>query len=311
MNRNELRNTDISLLVVFETMMRERNVTRAGEQLFLCQTTISSALGRLRTMFNDPLFIRTGRVMEPTARAEEIHVRLGPALEGIALALSCAREFDPRISEETFHVGLCDEVEYALLPRLMQQLHAEAPNITLVVRRVDPWQLPKLLVAGDISLGIGQAQELPASAHCRSLRSVQPMLLRADSAAGPVSLDEFCRRPHVAVSALGKVTDDIDRALAHHDRQRRVVLAVPQFSALPALLAGSDMLAVVPDYVAQAMARVEGLRAEYPPLPLSSPDLSMAWRGTSHADPRERWLRSCFARHLEQQPEHSLALAVA
>lgn len=87
MNRNDLRHTDISLLVVFETMMRERNVTRAGEKLFLCQPTISSALGRLRTRFNDPLFIRTGRVMEPTSRAEEIHVRLGPALEGIALAL--------------------------------------------------------------------------------------------------------------------------------------------------------------------------------------------------------------------------------
>ncbi|HBO3348594.1 LysR family transcriptional regulator [Pseudomonas aeruginosa] len=310
MNRNDLRHTDISLLVVFETMMRERNVTRAGEKLFLCQPTISSALGRLRAMFNDPLFIRTGRVMEPTSRAEEIHVRLGPALEGIALALSCAREFDPRTSEETFHVGLCDEVEYALLPRLIQQLHAEAPNITLVVRRVGPWQLTKLLVAGDISLGIGQAQELPASAHCRSLRPVQPMLLRADSASSPVSLDEFCRRPHVTVSALGKVTDEVDRALARHDRQRRVVLAVPQFSALPALLADSDMLAIVPDYVAQAMVR-EGLRIEYAPLPLSSPDLSMAWRGTSHTDPRERWLRSCFARHLEQQPERSGALAVA
>ncbi|WP_296234403.1 LysR family transcriptional regulator [Pseudomonas sp. UBA4617] len=311
MNRNDLRHADINLLVVFETMMRERNVSRAGERLFLCQSTVSSALNRLRTMFDDPLFIRIGRTMEPTARAKEIHVRLGPALEGIALALSCARGFDPRTSDETFHVGLCDEVVCALLPRLLQQLRAEAPNITLVVRRVDAWQLPQLLLAGDISLGIGQAQELPASAHCRSLRPVQPMLLRADSAVGPVSLDEFCRRPHVAVSTLGKVTDDVDGALASHDRQRRVVLAVPQFSALPALLAGSDMLAIVPDYVAQAMAPVAGLRAEYPPLPLSSPDLSMAWRGTSHADPRERWLRGYFARHLQLPPERSLALSVA
>ncbi|MDT8909144.1 LysR substrate-binding domain-containing protein [Pseudomonas sp. CCNWLW56] len=310
MNRYDLRHADINLLVIFETMMRERNVTRTGERLFLGQATVSSALNRLRTMFDDPLFIRTGRLMEPTARAEEIHVHLGPALESVALALSCAQTFDPRTSEETFHVGLCDEVEYALLPQLMQHLRAEAPNITLVVRRVDSWQLPQLLIAGDISLGVGQAQELPARAHCRSLRPVQPMLLCADSA-GPMSLDEFCRRPHVTVSALGKVTDHVDRALACHGRRRRVVLAVPQFSALPALLVDSDMLAVVPDYAAQAMARIHGLRAEYPPLQLSSPDLAMAWRGTSHADPRERWLRSCFARHLERQPEYGLSLAVA
>lgn len=310
MNRYDLRHADINLLVIFETMMRERNVTRTGERLFLGQATVSSALNRLRTMFDDPLFIRTGRLMEPTARAEEIHVHLGPALESVALALSCAQTFDPRTSEETFHVGLSDEVEYALLPQLMQHLRAEAPNITLVVRRVDSWQLPQLLIAGDISLGVGQAQELPARAHCRSLRPVQPMLLCADSA-GPMSLDEFCRRPHVTVSALGKVTDHVDRALACHGRRRRVVLAVPQFSALPALLVDSDMLAVVPDYAAQAMARIHGLRAEYPPLQLSSPDLAMAWRGTSHADPRERWLRSCFARHLERQPEYCLSLAVA
>ncbi len=311
MNRNDLRHADINLLVVFETMMRERNVTRAGERLFLCQATISSALGRLRSMFNDPLFIRTGRVMEPTARAEEIHARLAPALEGIALALSCSQAFDPRTSEASFHVGLSDDVEYALLPRLMKHLRIEAPNVTLVVHRVDQWQLPQLLVSGDISVGISLARDLPANSRCRSLRPMQSMLLRADAATGPVTLDEFCQRPHVVVSTQGNVSDNVDRILARHGRRRRVVLAVPQFSALPALLDSSDMLAIVPDYVAQEMVRLEGLRADYAPLPLPSPDLSMAWRGTSHADPRERWLRSCFARYLAQQPERPVVLAVA
>lgn len=311
MNRNDLRHADINLLVVFETMMRERNVTRAGERLFLCQATVSSALGRLRSMFNDPLFIRTGRVMEPTARAEELHTRLAPALEGIALALSCSQEFDPRTSEASFHVGLCDDVEYALLPKLMKHLRIEAPNVTLVVHRVDQWKLAQSLASGDISVGISLAQDLPANSRCRSLRPMKSMLLRADAATGPLTLDEFCRRPHVVVSTQGSVSDDVDRVLARHDRQRRVVLAVPQFSALPALLDGSDMLAIVPDYVAQAMVRLEGLHADYVPLPLSTPDLSMAWRGASHADPRERWLRSCFARHLAQQPEAPVVLAVA
>ncbi|AZD15497.1 LysR substrate-binding domain-containing protein [Pseudomonas chlororaphis] len=311
MNRNDLRHADINLLVVFETMMRERNVTRTGERLFLCQASVSGALGRLRSMFDDPLFIRTGRVMEPTARAEEIHARLAPALEGIAHALSCSQAFDPRTSEASFHVGLCDDVEYALLPGLIKHLRAEAPNVTLVVHRVDQWQLPQLLISGDISVGISLAQDLPANARCRSVRPMQPMLLRADAAAGPVTLDEFCRRPHVLVSTQGTASDDVDRALAGQGRRRRVVLAVPQFSALPALLESSDLLAIVPDYVAQAMVRLQGLRADYAPLPLSSPDLSMAWRGTSHADPRECWLRACFARHLARQPEHPAVLAVA
>jgi LysR family transcriptional activator of mexEF-oprN operon len=311
MNRNDLRHADINLLVIFETVMHERSVTRAAERLFLGQTTISCALGRLRSMFNDPLFIRTGRVMEPTARAEEIHARLAPALDGIAVALSCTQAFDPLTSDGTFHVGLSDDVEYALLPRLMRHLRDEAPNITLVVRRVDQRQLPQLLVSGEISVGISLAQELPASAHCKCLRPMQPMLLRADSVPGPLALDDFCRRPHVVVSSMGNVFDDADHALGLVGRQRKVVLAVPQFSALPALLAASDMVAIVPDYVAQAMVRLEGMRAEFAPVELPTPDLSMAWRGAIHNDPRESWLRSCFCRYLGQQQKQPVALAVA
>ncbi|OMQ32289.1 LysR family transcriptional regulator [Pseudomonas putida] len=311
MNRNELRHTDFNLLVVFETVMRERNVTRAGERLFVCQTTISSALGRLRSMFNDPLFIRTGGMMEPTARAEEIHARLAPALDSIAIALSCTQTFNPLTSDQSFHVGLSDDVEYALLPRLMKHLRDEAPNIILVVHRVDQRQLPQLLASGEISVGISLARELPASAHCKSLRPMHPVLLRADAVPGPLALDDFCKRPHVVVSSMGNVIDDADHALGLVGRQRKVVLAVPQFSALPSLLAGSDMVAIVPDYVAQAMVRLEGIRAEFAPLELPTPDLSMAWRGAVHNDPGESWLRSCFCRYLGQQQEQPMALAAA
>jgi LysR family transcriptional activator of mexEF-oprN operon len=106
---------------------------------------------------------------------------------------------------------------------------------------------------------------------------------------------------------MGNVIDDADHALELVGRQRKVVLAVPQFSALPALLAGSDMVAIVPDYVAQAMVRLEGMRAEFAPLALPTPDLSMAWRGAIHSDPRESWLRSCFSRYLGQQQEPPVA----
>ncbi len=111
MNRNDLRRADINLLVVFETMMHERNVGRVGEKLFLSQPTISGALGRLRLMFNDPLFIRSGRVMEPTARAEEIFSNLTPALDSIAVALSRSQAFDPCASEATFHIGCWGHAE--------------------------------------------------------------------------------------------------------------------------------------------------------------------------------------------------------
>lgn len=292
MNRNDLRRADINLLVVFETMMHERNVSRVGEKLFLGQPTISGALSRLRVLFDDPLFIRCGRAMEPTLRAEEIFANLSPALDGIAAALSRCQSFDPRTSEATFHVGLSDDVEYALLPRLLRQLRLDAPNISLVVRRVDQQQMTQRLVNGDISMGISHTLDLPANARRKSLRPIRPMLLRADGRPGALGLDEFCRRPHAVVSSMGSATDDIDQALSLLGRQRKVVLTVPQFSALPVLLAQSDLLAIVPDYVAKAMASVGGMRAEPAPLSLPVQELSMVWRAAAHNDPGERWLRS-------------------
>jgi LysR family transcriptional activator of mexEF-oprN operon len=292
MNRNDLRRADIHLLVVFETMMHERNVSRVGEKLFLGQPTISGALARLRALFDDPLFIRCGRVMEPTARAEEIFANLAPALDGIAAALSRCQSFDPRTSEVAFHVGLCDGVEYALLPRLLRQLHIEAPKITLIVRRVDQQQMSQRLLNGEISVGVSHTLDLPANAHRKGLRPIRPMLLRADTRPGPVALEEFCQRPQVMVSSMGNATDDVDHALNVLGMQRKVVLTVPQFSALPVLLAQSDMLAVVPDYVANAMVMAGGLRAEPAPLRLPVHELSMVWRAAVHNDPGQRWLRS-------------------
>ncbi|WP_166363569.1 LysR family transcriptional regulator [Pseudomonas akapageensis] len=307
MNRSDLRRADIKLLVVFEAMMHERNVGRVGEKLFLTQPTISGALARLRLMFNDPLFIRSGRVMEPTARAEEIYSNLTPALDSIAVALSRCQAFDPCASEATFHIGLSDDVEYALLPGLLRHLRTEAPNITLVVHRTDHWQMSRMLASGEVSLGISHTLDLPANARRKSLRATHPMLLRADSQAGELGLDEFCRRPHAVVSSMGNVIDDSDRALSLIGRQRKVVLAVPQFSALPVLLADSDMIAIVPDYVARAMAVVDGLRAEFAPLDLCTQELSMVWRGATHSDPGECWLRSRFSVHLSEQAERQMA----
>jgi LysR family transcriptional activator of mexEF-oprN operon len=91
---------------------------------------------------------------------------------------------------------------------------------------------------------------------------------------------------------MGNATDDTDHALSLLGRQRKVVLTVAQFSALPGLLAQSDMLAIVPDYVAKAMASVAGMRAEPAPLHLPVHELSMVWRAAAHADSGQRWLRS-------------------
>ena len=292
MNRNDLRRVDLNMLIVFETLMHERSVTRAAEKLFLGQPAISAALARLRTLFDDPLFVRTGRAMEPTARAREIFALLSPALDSISSAVSRATDFNPATSTAVFRIGLSDDVEFALLPPLLRRLRAEAPGVALVVRRANYLLMPGLLASGEISVGVSHTQELPANAKRKVLRRSLPKLLRADSVPGQLSLDDYCARPHALVSFAGDLSGFIDEELAKVGCKRRVVLAVPQFNGLATLLAGTDIVATVPDYAAAVLTAGGGVRAE--PLPMASPsfELHMVWPGAQDNDPAERWLRS-------------------
>lgn len=292
MNRNDLRHINLNLLLIFEALMHSRSVSVAARNMFLGQPAVSSALGRLRELFGDPLFQRAGRFMEPTPRAYEIAELLGPALESIATAVNRPTRFDPATSTRVFRIGLNDDVEFALLPSLLKRIRAEAPGVVLVVRRANYLQMPRLLAAGDITVGVGYTVELPAAAKRRVLRRVQIVLLRADQSPGAVGLDEFCARPHALVSFAGGTTGFIDDALKQLSRERRVVLAVPHFNSLGSLLDGTDLLAAVPDFAAQVFIANGRLRSQPLPVPLNEFEVHMVWNAGKDSDPAERWLRS-------------------
>ncbi|MBO9549275.1 LysR substrate-binding domain-containing protein [Pseudomonas sp.] len=291
MNRNELRKADINLMVVFEALMQERNLTRAAEKLFLAQPTVSAALARLRTMFNDPLLIRVGNRMEPSARAAEVIKHLTPALDAMSAALSLTHDFDPPTSKMTFRIGLSDDVESGLLPPLLRALRTEAPHVVVVVQHVDYWRIPDLLASGEVTVGISQTRGLPANAKRKVLRTMQARVLRADKSAQPLSLEEFCQRPHVQVSPTANTQGVVDDWLKEIGHARNVVLSVPQFSSLPAILADTELLACCPDYAAEAMASWGNLQAETLPFDTVPLELAMVWLSTTDSDPAERWLR--------------------
>ncbi|OCW23996.1 LysR substrate-binding domain-containing protein [Pseudomonas sp. S3E12] len=301
MNRNELRKADMNLMVVFETLMLERNVTRAAEKLFLGQPAISSALNRLRALFNDPLFIRVGHRMEPTARANEIIVHLSPALDSMSTALSLTRDFDPASSNITFRIGLSDDVEYGLLPSFLAALRVEAPNVVIVIKQANYWNISELLIAGDITVGVCLTKELPANAKRKLLRTMKPMFVRADAPDTPLTLEEYCARPHVVVSHVANISSFADEWLAAVGQKRRAVLSVPQYTTLPAIMVGTDLLCNLPDYLSGALSQSGMLHGE--PLPFITPELelSMVWLSVMDTDPSERWLRKKLEQYMSDR----------
>ncbi len=292
MNTADLRRADLNLLTVFAALMRERSVTRASQKIFLSQSATSAALARLRDLFQDELFVRSGREIEPTAHALELWENLGPALQAIAAALTTSIPFDPASDAREFRIGMPDDVAMFLLPRLMTKLHTSAPHCTLVVYQLSFRSAAAMLSSGEISTAVGYLDDLPATAKVRSLSHHGWQVLRADGTPGKLTLAEYAARPHILVTHKGDMVGVVDRALAEAGLTRRVILGLPSFTILPSVLTGTDMLATVSSYVARDLAAMgPHLRIEDPPLPLPTGHHRMAWRATADSDPAEVWLR--------------------
>ena len=139
---------DLNLLVAFQALLEERNVSRAAERLFITQSAMSKTLNRLRVLFDDPLFTRTGHGIVPTPRAEALQSQLYDAL-AVVQDLVADEDFDPAQYQGKFTFDMPDFVGLLTLPELMPLLQLEAPGIQLKTVRSAEHQLEQL-ASGEI-----------------------------------------------------------------------------------------------------------------------------------------------------------------
>src|SRR6202166_2078427 len=151
-SERNLSSVDLNLLVAFDSLMAERNVTRAAERNGLTQPAVSKALNRLRSLFGDPLFVRRDRAMEPTARALELAGPIHGALADISRTLTLPAAFDPATVRATIKIATIDLYHPTLLPALVRHLRLHAPGVDLQVRANDCSRLHERLAASEIDL---------------------------------------------------------------------------------------------------------------------------------------------------------------
>ncbi|MGL4235804.1 LysR family transcriptional regulator [Tabrizicola sp.] len=289
---SDVNRIDLNLLKTFVALIEERSTVGAARRLFLAQPTISGALMRLRETFNDELLVRNGRALEPTARALELLEAVKPHLDGLAAALSSAAPFDPATDARVFRFGCTDAVGLSALPGLTATLRQSAPNCDLVVRLGDFRTLPGMLSTGEISTAVAYMRERPpANAKMKALRH-SPWVTVRDASTAPIEgLDDFCARPHVLVSPSGDLTGFVDDALAKLGRSRRIAVGIANFGLLLGVLPGSDMISVVPDFVANSLAALGGLAIDPVPVAIPLVTNTLVWRAVADRDPAERWFR--------------------
>lgn len=286
---------DLNLLRVFDHLRRERSVSRAAERLGVGQPAVSNALARLRRQLGDDLFVRTPRGMAPTPRAEAMAQPVAEALALLERSLQPAARFAPDGSDRTFTLGMTDIGEIVFLPRLLQHLAQVAPGVRLSTVRDTALDLREAMAAGTVDAAIGLLPQLQGSFHQRRLFGQRYVCLfrrgHKLAAARRISLKAFCAAEHVVVVAAGTGHHRVDEQLARQGVQRTVRLTVPHFVAVGHILAATDLVATVPERLAEQMAEPFGLAWAEHPATLAPAAINLFWHATRHRDPGHQWLR--------------------
>lgn len=290
--------SDLNLLFVFEALLSERSVSRAAAKIGRSQPAVSNALGRLRRDLRDPLFVRIGRGMVPTPRALDLAPEVAAAL-GHARRAFGGPAFHADRSSREFRLAASDDVEHRLLPPLLRRLGAAAPHVTVAVRRLPGlFQVPEDdLRSGAVDFAIGRLPGPPAVESGlflhRLYRDRFVCIVRRGHPAIGRRLDRarFLAAGHAAVFSPGRGPGMIDGILSERGEKRRVVLSVPHFLSIPFVVARTDLIATVPESVAEAFETRLALRRFPCPIPIPVIDVNLVWHGRSHEDPSHVWLR--------------------
>jgi DNA-binding transcriptional LysR family regulator len=284
---------DLNLLIVFDMVIREHSLTRAGRRLGLSQPATSHALARLRHMLNDDLFIRTPEGMQPTARAEQMAEPVRNALLALSSTLM-PESFDPASAERDFTVAVNTHAARAIVPALIHEVARVAPRVTLDIRPIGTDDLTDQLDGGGPDVALSTLIEGGERFRCvRVMDDDYVVLLDRDhdaATAPELSAELVAAIPHVAITSSGDDTSFIDEALEQRGLVRKIATRVP-FLSLVLILVNSNLLAVVPRRVAVDLTRICPVIVRELPFPSPRVVLSMIWHRRVDNHAAHRWLR--------------------
>ena len=293
---------DLNLMTAFEALLIEQHVSRAAHRVGLAQPSMSNALSRLRSLFDDPLFVRVGGVMRPTEKAKALAPLIKAALDNMRLAVNKASHFEPATSTQGFSLATTDYGEMLVLPKLMQRIRAEAPSVKVHSLPFDRASFEDMLERGQIDAGLTVIKPKSTSVVTEAMfderfvciaRHQHPALADTGStgAFAALDLETFLSLDHALVSRGGSAQGAVDTALAAMGRERQIGLTVANFTTLMFLIAQTELVAAVAERLATQMAPLAGFTIHALPLAVRNFTMSLAWHKATEADHGQIWFR--------------------
>lgn len=289
-----LHRIDLNLLVVLDAIFSEGGITKAGEKLHLTQPAISHALGRLRELFGDPLFVREGRRMVPTPLARSLMQPVRRALHSLEVTLNEVQQFDPATTQRHFNIAVRDVLEATVLPPLMARVATEAPSIDISAIRTDRRTLESELAAGSLDAALDIL--LPLSEDVRHQRiSVDRLVVVArkhhPATTKKFDLAAYLRAHHVLVSSRRSGPGLEDAELNRQGFKRRIRLRCQHYFAACRVVSETDLLLTMPERYARIANRQYGNQILPFPMGMPSMDAYLYWHASVDKEPASRWLR--------------------
>jgi DNA-binding transcriptional LysR family regulator len=293
---SDLEEIDLRLLRIFDAMHANRHVTRAAEELGLSQPTISIGLGKLRQQFGDPLFVRTSEGMLPTSRADALIGPIRDVLHSIRNICEMEAAFEPASATRKFRICMTDASHITLLPQILAAVRQAAPSVTLEAARIDD-VMPQALQSGEADLALGLIPSLETGFYQQTLFRQDFICLsgpRHPRIKASLTLARYQAEEHIGiVSGTGQQL--LEEAVKKFGIERRIVLRLPGFLGLTAILAASDLVVTLPRHIGETLATLGGLRVHACPFPIPPFFVKQHWHARYHHDTANRWMRGVCA----------------
>lgn len=288
-----LVNLDLNLLVTLDVLLRERNVTRAAEQLGSSQPAVSAALARLRRHFGDELLDRVGNRYELTPLAAQLVARTAPALAGVRRVFDVAAEFDPSAVEREFTIVTSDYAAAVLGPVVARLLAERAPGIRLRLQQTSPYAVDHAVDTLRAVDGIILPHGFLTDPHTDLYEDRWICIVARDNIAvgAQLTLAQLGELPWVILYNLPTAFAPAAQQMRMIGIEPRVEVVVDGFLPMPFLVAGTNRVALIQEHLARRMAGAADIRML--PCPFEVVPLAEAfwWHPMHRADPAHTWLR--------------------
>ncbi|MFT3717724.1 LysR family transcriptional regulator [Pseudorhodoferax sp.] len=299
-----MKDYDLNLLAALDALLATGSVTAAAERVHLSTPAMSHALARIREVFGDPILVRAGRAMVPTARARALAEPVRRLLEEARALRAGADAQQWHTRERCFVLRAPDGYAVVFASALLRALQARMPRARLQLLPAtyhDAAALREARIDVDVGTGLAadgetEAQVLSQQSLLGAARSGHPLL------AGRLTLRRWAAARHVDVLLRPGERSAVGLALAERGLQRTVELAVPNAYAALLAAAQSDLVACVNERMVRGMAQPLGLQPFEVPLALAPQPVCMRWHRRHAADPAHAWLRACLAQVLSVAP---------